>query len=36
VYYESRARAEWPAGWDVRKEGRAGQVVFQLGKWTEA
>jgi 16S rRNA (guanine966-N2)-methyltransferase len=36
VYYESRARAEWPAGWEVRKEGRAGQVVFQLGNWTEA
>ena len=32
VYYESRARAEWPAGWDVRKEGRAGQVIFQLVK----
>ncbi|MEN3354169.1 MAG: rRNA (guanine966-N2)-methyltransferase [Betaproteobacteria bacterium] len=35
LYYESGARAEWPAGWEIRKEGRAGQVVFQLVKRTE-
>lgn len=34
VYYESGARAQWPAGWEVEKEGRAGQVVFQLLKRT--
>ena len=32
LYYESGERPDWPAGWDVRKEGRAGQVVFQLVK----
>ena len=30
VYCESGARMEWPAGWRVRKEGRAGNVVYQL------
>ena len=34
VYYESAADAKWPAGWDVQKRGRAGQVVFQLVKRT--
>ena len=32
VYYESGARADWPAEWDVHREGRAGRVVFQLVK----
>jgi 16S rRNA (guanine(966)-N(2))-methyltransferase RsmD len=32
LYYESAARTVWPAGWEVCKEGRAGQVVFQLVK----
>lgn len=35
LYYESGARSEWPAGWNVLKEGRAGQVVFQLVKRTQ-
>ena len=30
VYYESGARTTWPDGWQVLREGRAGQVVFQL------
>ena len=30
VYYESGAAPQWPPGWQVLKEGRAGQVVFQL------
>ena len=34
VYYESGEWPEWPAGWDVRKQSRAGQVVFQLVKRT--
>ncbi len=32
VYGESGSRLDWPAGWNVRKEGRAGQVKFQLVK----
>ena len=32
VYYESGERMDWPAGWAVQKEGRAGQVLFQLVK----
>jgi 16S rRNA (guanine(966)-N(2))-methyltransferase RsmD len=32
VYCESRVRVEWPAGWEVHKTGRAGQVSFQLVK----
>ena len=32
LYYESGDRMEWPAGWAVQKEGRAGQVFFQLVK----
>ena len=32
VYYESSERMDWPAGWAVQKEGRAGQVVFQVVK----
>jgi 16S rRNA (guanine966-N2)-methyltransferase len=35
LYYESGARAEWPAGWEIRKQGRAGKVVFQLVRRTE-
>ena len=34
VYYESGTRAVWPAGWNVIKEGHAGQVVYQLVKRT--
>jgi 16S rRNA (guanine966-N2)-methyltransferase len=34
VYGESGSRLDWPAGWDVRKQGRAGQVKFQLLKRT--
>jgi 16S rRNA (guanine966-N2)-methyltransferase len=34
LYYESGTRMQWPPGWDVQKEGRAGQVLFQLVKWT--
>ena len=30
VYYESASGASWPPGWTVSKQGRAGQVVFQL------
>ncbi len=32
VYYEAGEAPQWPAGWEVRKHGRAGQVVFQLVK----
>jgi 16S rRNA (guanine966-N2)-methyltransferase len=34
LYYESGTRMQWPPGWDVQKESRAGQVLFQLVKWT--
>ena len=34
VYCESRAPPVWPPPWEVVKQGRAGQVVFQLIKWT--
>lgn len=30
VYCESARPAQWPAGWRVLKNGRAGQVAFQL------
>lgn len=30
VYRESARAAQWPAGWRVVKDGRAGQVAFQL------
>lgn len=33
VYCEFGARVEWPAGWQVVRESRAGQVSFQLVKW---
>ncbi len=35
VYCESAARPEPPAGWDVWRRGRAGQVRFQLLRWIE-
>ena len=34
VYYESAETMQWPPGWSVAKEGRAGQVVYQLVKRT--
>jgi 16S rRNA (guanine(966)-N(2))-methyltransferase RsmD len=34
VYHESADRATWPEGWEVAKEGRAGQVIYQLVKRT--
>jgi 16S rRNA (guanine966-N2)-methyltransferase len=30
LYYESGGRPEWPPDWQVRREGRAGQVYYQL------
>ena len=30
VYCESRSRVDWPEGWTVVREGRAGQVAFEL------
>ncbi len=35
VYCESAARWELPAGWEAWKQGRAGQVIFQLLKRTD-
>ncbi len=35
VYCESAARWEPPAGWEAWRQGRAGQVIFQLLKRTE-
>lgn len=35
VYYEHGAAPVWPQGWEVHREGRAGQVVFQLVKRTQ-
>lgn len=34
LYCESRKAPQWPAGWEVFRQGRAGQVVFQLVKRT--
>jgi 16S rRNA G966 N2-methylase RsmD len=35
VYYESGETMQWPLGmWSVEKQGRAGQVVYQLVKRT--
>ena len=34
VYHEGAAAPPWPEGWTVVKEGRAGQVVYQLVKRT--
>jgi 16S rRNA (guanine(966)-N(2))-methyltransferase RsmD len=35
VYHEGAARPVLPPGWAVHREGRAGQVTFQLLKWAE-
>lgn len=35
VYCESAARLELPAGWEAWRQGRAGQVTFQLLRRTE-
>lgn len=35
VYHESAARTALPPGWAVHREGRAGQVVYQLLRWAE-
>ena len=35
VYYEAGSREPWPEGWAVCKQGRAGQVNFQLVQWIE-
>jgi 16S rRNA (guanine(966)-N(2))-methyltransferase RsmD len=35
VYCEAGAPVEWGSGWEVSKQGRAGQVVYQLLKRTE-
>lgn len=35
VYCESAAQPEFPAGWEIRKRSRAGQVRFQLLTRTE-
>jgi 16S rRNA (guanine966-N2)-methyltransferase len=34
LYHESAARLDWPAGWRVLNDGRAGQVCYQLVQWT--
>ena len=34
VYYESAAPPELPPGWETWRQGRAGQVTYQLLKWT--
>jgi 16S rRNA (guanine966-N2)-methyltransferase len=34
LYHESAERLAWPPGWRVLKDGRAGQVFFQLVQWT--
>lgn len=35
VYHEGAARPVLPPGWAVHREGRAGQVAYQLLKWAE-
>ena len=35
VYHEGAARPALPPGWTVHREGRAGQVAYQLLKWAE-
>ena len=35
VYYESGAPAELPPGWEIWRQGRAGQVSYQLLKWVK-
>jgi 16S rRNA (guanine966-N2)-methyltransferase len=34
VYHESGGHMIWPEGWEVAKQGRAGQVLYQLVKRT--
>jgi 16S rRNA (guanine966-N2)-methyltransferase len=34
LYHEAAERLEWPPGWRVLRDGRAGQVCFQLVQWT--
>ena len=34
IYHESGSRMVWPEGWEVVKQGRAGQVLYQLVKRT--
>lgn len=36
VYHESATPPDWPAGWTVRRQGRAGQVNYQLLEWTQS
>jgi 16S rRNA G966 N2-methylase RsmD len=33
VYHEGAARPDLPPGWAAHREGRAGQVIYQLLKW---
>jgi 16S rRNA (guanine(966)-N(2))-methyltransferase RsmD len=35
LYYESAKLMSWPSGWKVYREGRAGQVHFQLVTWND-
>ena len=35
LYHEAASRLEWPAGWTVCKQGKAGQVIYQLVKRTQ-
>jgi 16S rRNA (guanine966-N2)-methyltransferase len=35
VYHESATPPEMPPGWTVRKQGRAGQVSYQLLEWAK-
>lgn len=35
VYYESATPPELPPGWETWKQGRAGQVDYQLLKWNK-
>jgi len=34
VYYEGAARPDLAPGWEIHRHGRAGQVSYQLLKWT--
>jgi 16S rRNA (guanine966-N2)-methyltransferase len=34
VYYESATPPELPPGWETWRQRRAGQVTYQLLKWT--
>jgi 16S rRNA (guanine966-N2)-methyltransferase len=35
VYYESATPPELPPGWETWRQGRAGQVTYQLLKWAQ-